>query len=405
MGIAIVIIAVSIILIIVFHAKHNKQGADREHSVTAESGGPEPSIAPAPSQGVEANAGEELLKVPPVQAVTEPDLCMLLPRQFIVLDLETTGLDSYRDEIIEFGAIRVNLDSNTHASFQTLIKPVRKVPLKISEITGITQEMVDRDGLELSDGLTQFIKFIGDSPLVTFNAEFDMGFLCNAAKNNGLVITNRYTCALKRARRAWPGLPSYRLADLATMGKLSNDDNHRALGDCKRAAIIFTAATSTLGQKIRWSTPLMEQDNAHRTNGSPLNARKLQHEQTAPKHGDPNGALHGEIVVFTGELSIPRSRAVEIAARAGCEVHAGITKHTTILVAGVRDVSLFDGKEKSDKYSKAESLMRHGQAIRILTEAEFMQLSATHVTAEEPAILHSDDNAENARTPCVPGVF
>jgi DNA polymerase III epsilon subunit family exonuclease len=203
---------------------------------------------------------------PPQESV---ELSALLPQHFIVLDLETTGLNPYRDEIIEFGAIRVNLASDNHTSFRTLVKPNRKVPRKITEITGITQEMVDSEGLELRDALNQFIEFIGDLPLVTYNADFDMGFLYSAAKKHEFVIGNRYTCALKRARRAWPGLPSYSLVNLAKMGRLSDEDTHRALGDCKRAMIVFISATSKLGQKVRWSKPQVEPGVLHQANAAP----------------------------------------------------------------------------------------------------------------------------------------
>jgi DNA polymerase III epsilon subunit-like protein len=118
--------------------------------------------------------------------------------------------------------------------------------------------MINGEGVGLEDALVQFMEFIGDLPLVTFNAEFDMGFLNCAAKKHARVINNRYTCALKRARRAWPELQSYRLKDLAKMGKLSDEDTHRALGDCKRTMIVFTAATSALGQKVRWTKPRNE---------------------------------------------------------------------------------------------------------------------------------------------------
>jgi DNA polymerase III epsilon subunit family exonuclease len=201
---------------------------------------------------------EESVAYPTTVAPAPPkavDLATLLPQQFVILDLETTGLNSANDEIIEFGAIRVTLNSENQVTFRTLVKPQRKVPRKITEITGITQEMVENEGIPLGDALSQFIEFIGDLPLVTYNAEFDMGFLYSAATKHGVVINNRYTCALKRARRAWPGLPSYRLAGLAKMGKLSDEDTHRAFGDCMRALFVFTAATSTLGQKVRWSNP------------------------------------------------------------------------------------------------------------------------------------------------------
>jgi DNA polymerase III subunit epsilon len=185
----------------------------------------------------------------PIQA---NDLSML-PRQFVVLDLETTGLDPAKHEIIEFGAIRANRDSDKHDAFQALVRPKRKIPRRITEITGITQAMVDVEGRDVAEVLAEFITFIQDLPLVTFNASFDMGFLRHAANRQGIEIGNRYTCALKMARKAWPDLPSYCLADLAKMGQVSDEDTHRAVGDCKRALIIFIAAASQRGKRIQWS--------------------------------------------------------------------------------------------------------------------------------------------------------
>jgi DNA polymerase III epsilon subunit family exonuclease len=192
------------------------------------------------------------------------DLSALLPRQFVVLDLETTGLNRHGDEIIEIGAIRVSLDSDNHATFQTLVRSERKIPKKITQITGITQEMIDRDGIHVREALVQFGEFIGELPLVTFNAEFDMAFLHNVANKHGVTLKNSYTCALKRARRAWPGLSSYRLSDLAQMGKLETSNAHRALGDCQRALIVFTSATSVLGQKVRWTKPQFPEADVQR---------------------------------------------------------------------------------------------------------------------------------------------
>lgn len=170
-----------------------------------------------------------------------------LPAQFIIFDLETTGLNAEKDEVIEFGAIRVNRDSNYHEAFQTLVRPRKAIPTKITELTGITQAMAESEGKQLTDALQKFVAFIGDLPLVAFNAEFDMAFLNNAAKQHGMEINNPVTCALKMARRAWPERKSYRLADLAKDGNLNTKDSHRAIGDCQRALIVYTAAASLLG--------------------------------------------------------------------------------------------------------------------------------------------------------------
>ena len=170
-----------------------------------------------------------------------------LPEQFVVFDLETTGLDPRKHEIIEFGAIRVNRDSINHDTFQSLVKPSRKVPKKITELTGINQAMLDAEGEPIESALREFLNFVGDLHLVSFNADFDMAFLQSTATKHSISIGNPVSCALKMSRRAWPGRKSYRLADLAKDGNLRSDGTHRALGDCQRALIVYTAAASKLG--------------------------------------------------------------------------------------------------------------------------------------------------------------
>lgn len=170
-----------------------------------------------------------------------------LPPRFVVFDLETTGLDPSKHEVIEIGAIRVNRDSNVHDTFQAVIKPTKRIPRKITEITGISQDVVEREGEPLESALRSFLNFTEDLPLVTFNAEFDMAFLYRAATQRGLTVSNPVSCALKMARRAWPGRKSYRLSDLAKEGGLSTDSAHRALDDCKRTLIVYSAAAARLG--------------------------------------------------------------------------------------------------------------------------------------------------------------
>ncbi len=175
----------------------------------------------------------------------------LLPPRFVIFDLETTGLDPTRHEIIEIGAIRVNRDSNVHDTFQTLVRPHKRIPKMITQMTGISQSMVKQDGQPLESALKEFGEFVGYLPLVSFNAEFDMSFLRIAAQRHNMSIHNPVSCALTLARRAWPGRASYRLGDLARDGNLSDEDTHRALGDCKRTLIIYVAAASKLGVASR----------------------------------------------------------------------------------------------------------------------------------------------------------
>ena len=170
-----------------------------------------------------------------------------LPETFVVFDLETTGLDANRHEIIEIAAIRYRKGQQNHQTMQGLVKPTKNVPKKITELTGITQAMLDTNGSPLADAMGDFIAFIGNDRLVTFNADFDMAFLHAASEKLRLPpLTNAVSCALKMARRAWPKRKSFRLTDLASDGKFGIGAAHRALEDARCALIVYSAAVAEL---------------------------------------------------------------------------------------------------------------------------------------------------------------
>ncbi len=169
----------------------------------------------------------------------------ILPERFVVLDLETTGLNPERNKILEVAAIRVNRESNVHETFQALVKIKGKVPARITEITGITDEMIKNEGKPLDEVLEQFVAFVGDLRLISFNAPFDMGFLSVALKAKGIELNNPVSCALDMARRAFPKRKSYKLAALAEDGNLGQQC-HRALEDCRLALHVYVAAANRL---------------------------------------------------------------------------------------------------------------------------------------------------------------
>jgi len=168
----------------------------------------------------------------------------LLPKQFIVADIETTGLDPYKHEIIEIAAIRVNRDSKTHDTITVLVKPQGQLPKKITDLTGITVEMLERDGESLEKAISDFLAFIGDHRLVFYNAPFDLPFLIKAAGRYQKRIKNPVSDALDMARRAWPDLKSYKLTDVAR--SLNIKGAHRALKDCELTVTVYCAATLEL---------------------------------------------------------------------------------------------------------------------------------------------------------------
>ncbi len=90
--------------------------------------------------------------------------------------------------------------------------------------------------------------------------------------------------------------------------------------------------------------------------------------------GNQEGPLYGEVLVFTGALTIPRREAADMAARIGCTVADAVNKKTTLLVVGDQDIRKLAGQEKSTKHRKAEELIMKGQSIRIFRETDFKEL-------------------------------
>jgi DNA polymerase III epsilon subunit-like protein len=169
-----------------------------------------------------------------------------LPEDFVVFDLETTGFSPKTAEIIEIGAIRISRDFSRRESFQTILKIEGSLPRKITQITGITRKMINSEGRDPKEAVQKFADFIGDLPLVAYNVSFDQSFILPAAAACGIKLRNDFDCALKKARLAWPDRTSYKLVDIARDAQLSDEGTHRALGDARRALIVYAAAMTIL---------------------------------------------------------------------------------------------------------------------------------------------------------------
>ena len=156
----------------------------------------------------------------------------LLPKTYIVMDLQTTGLSETDHDIIEIGALRVK-DMVVEASFQALVKPRRLIPPEIEGLTGITDSLLEREGKDLVDVLSGFIDFVSDLPIVTHNADSDYAFLRNACKNNSLpLFANRCINTLPIARKTINGVSNYKLATLLNYFGIEIAAKHRALEFC-----------------------------------------------------------------------------------------------------------------------------------------------------------------------------
>lgn len=179
-------------------------------------------------------------------------LLKALEAPFAIVDLETTGLSPTRDDIIEIGALLVDRATQSVHEFSTLIKPGMALPPKITQLTGINQEMLDEHGIGLREGFTRLQDFIGDRPVFAHHAEFDQAFLVSASARLGLCFSNAMHDTICMAEAAWPDLDSYALFSLAQRMGLGNSPAHRALADARATLDVLIEADRVLRGTTGW---------------------------------------------------------------------------------------------------------------------------------------------------------
>lgn len=157
--------------------------------------------------------------------------------EFVVFDIETTGLSVQTCKIIEIGAVLVK-KGEVLSRLDIMVDPEEPIPPAISELTGITDDMV-RGQTKIKDALKQFLDFAGNRMLVAHNANFDTSFIRKASVENGFSFTNSYLDTVAMSRYVNPELKNHKLDRLAEYFDLGDFDHHRADADAEMLSIIF----------------------------------------------------------------------------------------------------------------------------------------------------------------------
>lgn len=161
-----------------------------------------------------------------------------LDKTFIVFDLETTGLSAAKNEIIEIGAIKVE-NGEIKDSFSTFVKPNVSIPHNITELTHITNSMVENAPPE-QEAVEKFLNFCTDDcVLVAHNAGFDTSFIRMAMKRMGKEFKYTYLDTVELSRKLLKELRSHKLNAIAKHLKIKLDNHHRAVDDALATAHIF----------------------------------------------------------------------------------------------------------------------------------------------------------------------
>lgn len=152
---------------------------------------------------------------------------------YVVFDLETTGINPERDVIIEISAIKV-CGGEIAEEYSTLVNPRRHIPAGATRVNGITDSMV-KDAPDIGKAIGGFMDFAGSSILVGHNIHtFDMNFAYDAGwEALRKELDNDYIDTLYMARNCLPQLSHYKLTDIAAYFHINTEGAHRALNDCR----------------------------------------------------------------------------------------------------------------------------------------------------------------------------
>ncbi|MEX2578913.1 MAG: exonuclease domain-containing protein [Verrucomicrobiales bacterium] len=168
------------------------------------------------------------VEVARVQWTVDPD------QEYVVVDVETTGGSSQWNRITEIGAVRMRGEEILE-EWSTLVNPGRRIPIKIVELTGITDEMV-REAAPFAAIADEFRDFVGDAVFAAHRARFDYGFVREEFRRIGQEFRLPTLCTVTASRRCFPGLASYGLANLCRELNIPLESHHRALCDARATA-------------------------------------------------------------------------------------------------------------------------------------------------------------------------
>ena len=184
---------------------------------------------------------------------------------YVVFDLETTGISRVYDEVVEISAVKVR-GGKVVDEFSTLVNPGRHIPSGASQVNGITDQMVAY-APRFVKVLQEFLDFTEGYPLVGHNiASFDMKFICrDAEKYYGSVPVNDYIDTLPLARKHLPNLSHHKLTDLASYYGLTTDGAHRALNDCRMNQQVYECMVKEM-REARTGKSASSENNAPERN-------------------------------------------------------------------------------------------------------------------------------------------
>ena len=262
------------------------------------------------------------------------------PDTYTVIDIETTGLDSRYCEIIELSALRYSNGSLVD-SFTTLVKPTEPIDSFITELTGITNDLV-ADAPAISDAIKFFYDFVGSDILVGYNVNFDINFIYDVLQDtHSIDFTNSFVDVMRFARKLLPELKNHKLETVAAHYKVSSPA-HRSYADCEACNACYQALLSDAVSQYGGFDGFKASYSSHQLHAKDITATTDNFDISHP--------LYGKLCVFTGTLEkMQRKDAMQLVVNLGGQCGDNVTAKTNYLILGNNDFCslIKDGKSKT----------------------------------------------------------
>lgn len=291
------------------------------------------------------------------------------PKNFVVFDIETTGLDSAFDEIIEIAAIKI-INNKVESQFESLVKPKYEIDEYITKLTGITNDMV-KSAPYINKVLPEFNNFIGNFILIGHNVNFDINFIYDSlVRNNKRPISNNFIDTLRLSRKLLSELSHHRLEDLAYYFEVDCSNNHRSIKDCEITLSVYEQLMNMAIKKYNSIDGFKFE--FRRNHSSSMKASNIISTKT---EFDEDNAFFDKYVAITGTLEkMLRKEAMQLIVDLGGHCEDNVTSKTNYLILGNNDYNPILRGKKSSKLIKAEKYKIEGNDIEIISENVFYDI-------------------------------
>lgn len=285
-----------------------------------------------------------------------------LSDNYVVFDIETTGLSPKKDEIIEISALKI-YNNQIVDRYTSLVNPGRSIEEFTTKLTGITNEMLEFS-LSYKDVLPQFLSFVGDSIVLAHNANFDINFIYDKCLFHlETAFRNDFIDTLSLSRKLFPNKLKHTLQALVSEFGINESVKHRADADCLCAYKLYEYIKKYIVENNIDLSKLYSRYNYH----TEIDTTNIVCDESNP--------LFKKVCVITGTLErMTRKNAMQLIANMGGINSENVTKETNYLILGNNDYNPFIKDGKSSKQKKAEQYILNGQDISIITESVFYDM-------------------------------